>query len=122
MMAALLLMILCISTFGFLGILFADIVASVAASGSLLRYQAVTVIVTLFAPVAVASTVCTVVFLLAGDYIGAAFALLRLVLNYRHWKRLRSDDNWWKGRGKKILGSINRAFDKQAPTAAGAGA
>lgn len=107
---------------GFLAILAAWFVARGAVPGSYPRYKAVTVIVTLCWPVIAASAVLAVVGAMDGAMFTTAMDILRIVFVLIDWHEFKDDDNWWKGRGKKMLDAIDKAIGKLSPAAVGAGA
>lgn len=100
----------------------ADLFASMSVKGTRRRYLAVSVMATLIYPVFSLYVLNFLIDVVTENWIRVLIDIYICWYANRLWNRVKDEDNWWKGRGKKIGKTIKKAFTVSSPAAAGAGA
>lgn len=118
----LLLLLVIFSVHGFLVLMVISTATTFLARGTHLRHKAVTAIITLSWVVMIGSGAAILFEASQREMLGAGLSLFRLVFTYLEWRKFKDEDNWWKGRGKKWLKSIDKAISRLSPTRATAAA
>lgn len=104
------------SPLGFLALVVISTIARRCVPGSHIRYQLVGAIVTLAWMVMITAAITVLISATRQDALAVAFDLLRMILTYFEWKHFKDEDNWWKGRGKKWLQSLDNALGRFQPS------
>lgn len=90
--------------------LLGDAIRKFVAAGTRLQYVLTTVIRTATVPAILVKMCDIVIDFSDGDYILVGidvFVTMFLIVN---WFWTKDDDNWWKGRGRKIGSAVRKAF------------
>lgn len=101
-----------VSIFGFLAVILFAFSAERAVKGTRRRYQAVSVIMTLAWPVMVSSLIMACHYAVGTEWASLVIKIVNTPLTYLEWRKYKNEDNWWNGRGKKWLKSLDNALGK----------
>lgn len=107
-----------LSSTGFIAVMMMSIVANRCVPGSHRRYQAVTVIITLVWPTIIGTSITMLAAAVDRNLLSTTIELLWIILLYREWRRSKDEDNWWTGRGKKWLQSLDSKLSRFHPSPA----
>lgn len=102
--------LLLFNSLAFITLIMASILANRYVSGSRLRYLAVTVVITLAWPITISSAFMVLVSAAQQEMLDVIANLMWGALSYFNWRQFKNDDNWWNGRGKKWLQSLDKAL------------
>lgn len=106
----------------FFSIVVAGIIAGRTVDGTVLRYRSVTVIMTLFWPSVVLSAFSAASYSIDRSLFSAFLAVAQIIFSWVEWNRHKDEDNWWKGRGKKMGRAIKGLFEGPASSSLAGGA
>ena len=99
----------------------AGVIASRTVNGTVRHYKAVTVVLTAFWPLVLLASFCAVAHSMDRNLFSSFIAVLQIVMSWIEWNRHKDDDNWWKGRGKKMGRAIKGMFEGPASTSLAGG-
>lgn len=106
------------NSLAFITLIMTSILANRYVSGSRPRYLAVTLIITLAWPIIISSAFMVLVSATHQEMLDVIANLLWGALSYFNWRQFKNDDNWWNGRGKKWLQSLDTALGRLSRTPA----
>ncbi|HEX9089712.1 MAG TPA: hypothetical protein VF867_19630 [Arthrobacter sp.] len=84
------------------GCIFADLIRHYAVRGTRRHYVLTTVVRTLSVPAILVKMTDIVLDSADRDYFGVSMDVIVTMFLFLNWYRSKDDDNWWKGRGKKL--------------------
>ncbi len=71
---------------------------------------------TAFWPLVLLSSFCAAAHSLDRNLFSSFVSVTQIVMSWIEWNRYKDDDNWWKGRGKKLGRAIKGMFEGSAST------
>ncbi len=94
-----------------------DMIRALSVPRSHRRYVATTVFTTLVWPSIVISGVSALIYAASGTWLNVAGGVFVMVMMIFRWRHGGDEDNWWKGKGKKLATWFRNQTASRAVTA-----
>jgi len=99
------------------GCIFADLIRIYVVRGTRPHYVLTTIVRTLTVPAILIKMTDIVLDSADHDYFGVTIDVIVTMFFIMNWYRSKDDDNWWKGRSKKLVRWARRQFSPRSSPA-----